>query len=466
MVNKTAKNYTFLPASYLAGEGQWCPELFCGEVEQLYRLADKKRIEGTIIEGLRLTSKDVQAEIIQKEINATVRSAQINNFRIDFSADNWSGSLADVEIETKLTGNYKKRYLQTGDVVLKRIAPLRAAWVTPSVPHVPVDENCFIIRRLKQTEAFWYCLCFNQPIYDSYLSRNTRGTSLFRVSIKSLKSTEIPSPPEDIKNISSRAWATLEKSYSESAAVFRLKQEVEQSFSAAVKEEFAGDGSEAPLPVRFYKPNDIGESLLQKHVQLQHLQNRLKEEYDWVKLEDLLYSESSSRLKESDVFNNARFLRLADIGNDFTTSEPDPEFRPQNLFRSYSQPLAEGDVLLSTLVTAPRAAFIGESPRGTIYITDTIERLVFRETPGAWALILNTKPIQRQLSLMSVGAVQQFTNSAFIRKLLVPRVSREYREKIDERLRLFYRQKKETEREWKEIMKEAQEIFERRHARS
>ena len=462
MVSNTVKNYTFLPAGYLAGDGQWYPELYCGEAEQLYRLTDKKGIEGSIIEGLRLTAKDVQAEMTQKEINATVRSAQIDNFRIDLSVDNWSGVFSEALTETK-KANFRKRFLQTGDVIVKRIAPLRSAWVTPSIPHVPVDENCFIIRRLKQTDAFWYCLCFNQPIYNAYLTRNTRGTSLFRVSIKSLKNTEIPTPPDAVKNISSRAWTTLEKSYSESAAVFRLKHEVEQNFAAAIKEEFASETDEAHLPVRFYKPTDIGDSLLQKHVQLQYLQNRLKEEYGWVKLEDLLYSESSSRLKEADVFKNARFMRLADIGNDFTTSEPDPEFRPQNLFRSYSQPLAEGDVLLSTLVTAPRAAFIGESPRGTVYISDTIERLVFRETPGAWALILNTKPIQRQLSLMSVGTVQQFTNSAFIRKLLVPPVSREYREKIDERLRLFYRQKKETERDWNEIMKEAQEIFEWRH---
>jgi len=459
------QNFTFLSPEYLAGEAQWRAELYCGEVEQLYRLKDKEVVQGSILEGLRLTAQDVQAQLTEKEVGAVVRSAQINNFRIDLSVENWSGVFSEPETESNQSESFRKRFLQAGDVILKRIAPMRAAWVTPSVPHVPVDENCFIVRRLKQTDAFWLCLCFNQPLYNSYLTRNTRGTSLFRVSIKSLKNTEIPTTPEAIKKISERAWTTLEKSYSESATVFRLKQEVEQEFSTPIKAEFSDEGGEARMPVRWYKSIDIGDSLLQKHVQLHYLQNRLKEEYGWIKLEDLLARESSSRLKESDVLRNARFLRLADIGNDFTLSEPDPEFRPQNIFRNYAAPLAEGDVLLSTLVTTPRAAFIGESPRGTVYISDTIERLVFRETPGAWALILNTKPIRRQLSLMGIGAVQQFTNSAFIRKILVPPLSREYREKIDERLRLFYRQKKETEAAWNEIMKEAQEIFDERHTK-
>ena len=464
MISKNEKNFTFLPPEFLAGDSQWCAELYCGEVKRLYSLSDRKPIAGTIIEGLRLTAKDIQGRLTQEEINSVVRPGQIDNFRLELTIDNWSGIFFEPEIETSQTASFKKRFLQTGDVILKRIAPMRAAWITPSVPHVPVDENCFIVRYLQRADAFWLCLCLNQPIYNSYLTRNTRGTSLFRVSIKSLENTEIPTPPESVKKISERAWTILEKNYSESAAVFRLKQEVEQEFSTPIKAEFFDDEGELPMPVRRYKSVNIGDSLLQKHVELRYLQNRLKEEHGWIKLEDLLTRESSSRLKESDVVRNARFLRLANIGNDFTVSEPDAEYKPQNIFRNYAAPLAEGDVLLSTLVTTPRTAFIGESPRGTVYVSDTIERLVFRETPGAWALILNTKPIQRQLSLMAVGAVQQFTSSAFIRTLLVPPLSREYREKIDERLRLFYRQKKETEAVWNEIMEEAQEIFEQRHA--
>ena len=116
--------------------------------------------------------------------------------------------------------------------------------------------------------------------------------------------------------------------------------------------------------------------------------------------------------------------------------------------RAFADPLSENEVLLSTLVTNPRVAFAGAKPATAVYPTDHWYRLRFRETPGAWAVVLDTPAIHEQLERLAIGTVQQFAQPSTVRKLVLPNVPLETRIKWDGFLRHWQQRRHALDDEW------------------
>jgi hypothetical protein len=218
---------------------------------------------------------------------------------------------------------------------------------------------------------------------------------------------------------------------------------------------------------RFFPAESIDDSLLPTHVQLSHRLHQLKHQLGWLSLAKLLSVDEIPRSRlYGDVLQQGRYLRLSDIRTDLSFSQPketESERSSPAPNRVYRQPLTSGEVLLSTLVSNPRVAFIDEALSNKIYVTDYLERLRFRETPGAWALVLNTTAIRAQLEGMAMGTVQQFTYPANILRLKVPNVPLELRQRWEKLLRRHHQRQRELNEQWQVIWNYGQTLFEEVH---
>ena len=158
-----------------------------------------------------------------------------------------------------------------------------------------------------------------------------------------------------------------------------------------------------------------------------------------------------------------RCLRISDIGSDLTVAQA-PEKEEVNWpGRVYRLPLQQEEVLVSLLVSSPTVAYAGDIPRSDIYVTDHWERFLFRETPGAWAMILSSPLIGVQLRLLAQGSARQFLSSGAVRHVLVPVLPREERLPWDRALRRYQQHRLELEGAWGKLWDEALAVYERTH---
>ncbi len=358
--------------------------------------------------------------------------------------------------------------VQPGDVVLNKIPPLRAALVTLRLPRHPVDGNCILIRGIKPPYEAWVALCLNQEPYAAYLTQRMGAAVLPRVSLKGLSELGVPLPTAaEVQGVSAQVWDWNEAMLANTESLMRLVAEVEDYVAKemAQLDDAAGFSPQQSLSTgRFFPAESIYDSLLPTHVELSHQQYQLKRQLGWIQLEQLLSHNQVSRERLADVPKRGRYLRLSDVGTDFAIALPQEEESVRWSARVFRKPLTSGEVLLSTLVTNPRVAFIDETPTLTVYVTDHLERLRFRETPGAWALVLNTAAIRAQLSGMAMGAVQQFTHPGNIPRLRVPDVPLVIRQRWEKLLSRHHQRKRELDEKWRLLWSRAQDLFEDVHS--
>src|SRR5262249_45647316 len=131
--------------------------------------------------------------------------------------------------------------------------------------------------------------------------------------------------------------------------------------------------------------------------------------------------------------------------------------------RVFAHPLSENDVLLSTLVTSPRVTFAGMPPATAVYPTDHWYRLRFRETPGAWALVLDAPARHAQRAGLAVGSVQQFAQPATVRRLVLPNIPLETRIKWDSFLRRWQQRLRALDEEWLDLWRQCYRLLQETH---
>ena len=223
------------------------------------------------------------------------------------------------------------------------------------------------------------------------------------------------------------------------------------------------DVEDCPLnPGRFFSSNAIADSLLPKHVRSSDRLTRLKQELGWIDLKTLLGKKiAKSRLSKS--LETGRYLRLSDIDRDLTFSLPEAEANLRSSNRIFAKPLTQTEVLVSNFIAPFKVVFVDETPSATIYVTDSWERLRFKETPGAWALVLNTKMIQTQLSGMAIGSIQQHIRPENIPRLVIADVALKTRQKWEQKLLSLHKKHRELLEERRSIDREAKELFNRVH---
>ncbi len=418
----------------LENEGSWDPVVLCGPMAGLLggnSLSSLDTWDASVVDGTRLPTRPV------------VGAAQIGLAELLLNGD------------CLLPAPPANRFsLQTGDVLLAKAPPIKAAWISPSVHHHRFDATCYALRNLKTSQGVWLTFCLNQFEYAFCLARRSVASAMPRINSGELRRFPIPEVPAGFDVLADGIAECIDQRALSSMELLRLQAEVAEQVHALVPEdaiEVSNNHSSLASWHQRFVASLLEDSLVPGHVKAGEFQQSLRRSGDWRPIRKLVSIARGHGERLGKDLSEYLSLRLSDVGADLRV--PSIVSRGQAGNRNvYAEPLAAGEVLHSLLATNPRTVFVLESPDQMIFPTDHWVRLHFNETPGAWALVLQTEPIVRQLRSMTTGVTQQFATAAAVEQLVLPPVPLNVRISWDGRLRRWQKQRNELDTQWYELV--------------
>lgn len=400
---------------------------------------------GRVLEGWRVSETPGSLTYDAKAATTPVyHQANIGRLRLLLSEMHWGSPLTSF-----------RSCVHPGDVVINKTAPVRAAYVSPSAKRHPVDGNSLIVRGLPSSEAVWVALCLNHSGYEQLLL--IESGVLKRIGMRTLASLKFPPAPWEMEGLSVQLRDLLDQAMLTGDNLHRLRVEADAEATAAPRQAHnLSSGS-------FFCPNAVSnESWLPSAVALRSEQATLREESGWVALGDLAVFGGRARLSRPE--DGARALRLSDVGDDLLVSLPDNVPGPDlSLSRALDKPLLPGEVLISTLGSSFRSAYVDDEVPLSTYPLDGWVRLRFRETPAAWALLLSTEPVRTQAARLTVGSVQQFVSPEALRTVLLPVPPRDVRDRWQREVERHHVQRRSLDRRWAALRSELSTVFDSVH---
>lgn len=351
------------------------------------------------------------------------------------------------------------RCVQPGDVLITKIAPIRAAWVMPAHHRHPVDANCLILRGVDRSIAFWWLLWLNTSAFTDMLLRLSGAAILPRLRLSVLRDLVLPQPPRVIAPLAQEAWLALADLAETDTELLQLRAEVGATVEAEVARTSWNETARRYSTrtwCDWFSRELLDDSLVPVHVAAAAQAETLHRDADWKPLPDLAALASPARLGETS--DGVRTLRLSDVSRSFGVNVSDDR-RPETAgSRLYGKPLHAGDVLLSTLGSDPRVAWLADDPPAPVFAVDHWARLNFHDTPGAWALILATEPVARQIRLFTSGTAQQFIRTADLAHVFLPRFPRETLARWERVLARLLRRRNDLQGQWRSVLHRARSV--------
>ncbi len=440
---------TFVSPDLLDAAPGWSPMYFAGPAAVALRAGftgqSLRDLGGRVLEGWRL-SETPGALTYDPRAAATpvYRQANIGRLRMLLGKQHWA--------PPQITDRWCVR---PDDVVLNKLAPLRAAYVSPNARRHPVDGNSLIVRGLSTSAAAWVALCLNQSGYEQLLL--IESGVLKRVGLGALASLRVPPVPTEMEGLSVRLRDLLDEATLTGEALHCVHNEANAETKAAPgRVHTLGSGS--------FFPRDAvsNESWLPSAIALRAEQSILEEEVGWVALAELATFDDRARLSRTQ--DGARALRLSDVGDDLLVSSAEGAPIPELIAnRTLAKPLVPGEVLISTLGNSFRAAYVDDDVPPNTHPVDGWVRLRFHETPAAWALLLSTEPMRAQAAGLTVGSTQQFVPPEALRSLRLPNPSRDMRDRWQRAVERHHAQRRSLDRRWSSLMREFTALFDAIH---
>ena len=448
----------YIQASLLDREGTWDPQFFCGSIASLLNgttIQALHRTKAQIIEGWRGTTSGHTQERRSVEPQPIYRMSNIGELELRLGPEHCISPAGS-----------DRRCVRPGDVVVTKGVPIRAALASSQVFRHRADANCYVIRGLNQADGFWVALCLNQPAYTAYLTRKSGATIVPRVRMAVLRAAPFPVAPAGVAALSHRVLDCLDSRIESMAELFRFVANVRDNIATLLPEsadnlaEFHHNGRAWHC---FFSPSDIDDSLVPAHVAVNGYQRALSTEAGWIPLSHLMSHRHGPAERLAAVSGPMRTLQLSDVSDSFTLPTGAARNMATSNRRVFAHPLSENDVLLSTLVTSPRVTFAGTSPATPVYPTDHWYRLRFRETPGAWALVLDAPAMRTQLARLAIGTVQQFAQPSTVRRLVLPNIPLDTRLKWDGFLRRWQQRRRDLDDEWLGLWRQCYRLLQETH---
>jgi hypothetical protein len=312
-----------------------------------------------------------------------------------------------------------------GDVVMSKFLPPRAAWVTSSTSRRPIDQNCVRVIGLEQGDGFWVANVLEHPYYQELLARRSASSVVPRLGLGDLKSLRVPEVPMEAKALAERWSQATEELFAAEDGLVGLQEEVETHVAAETP----------PFPEQkpqFYPAASLPDIWTPAYAGLKRFQTQVRGQ-GWESIGRHL-SENTDRLRE-DLTGPVRVLHLRDADGMFGFHTPKPDELRQATFRVFALPLQEDEVLLSVLGSAPKVVFHHPMSSVGMLLSDQWVRLEPSATPGALALLLNTRPVSWQLRLSTIGVVQQFVPKSEFEHIHIPHLPVSLATRWDQQLR-------------------------------
>ncbi|ALJ34266.1 hypothetical protein D9623_00340 [Azospirillum brasilense] len=442
--------YKIISPELLEAAAGWAPRYFVGLAAAALRAGRGGRsigdLRGWILEGWRVSDTPGALTYDSRAAATPIyRQANIGHLRLLPSEQHWS--------PPRIAGRWCAR---PDDVVLNKLVPVRAAFVSPNARRHPVDGNALIIRGLTTSAAVWVALCLNHPGYEQLLL--VESGVLKRVGLGALEALRVPPVPPEMDGLAARVRDILDDATLVSEALHRTREEANAATTTTSRTEHDLAGGSF-----FARDAVSNESWLPSATALRAEQSALEEDSGWVALDELASFDDRTRLCHAP--DGARVLRLSDVGDDLLApSAADAHASELIPSRTLAKPLVAGDVLLSTLGTSFRAAYADEDMPPNTHPVDGWVRLRFRETPAAWALLLTTAALRSQAARLTVGSAQQFVPPDALRSLRVPAPSRDVRDRWQRAIEQHHAQRRSLDRRWSSLMNELAALFDAVHA--
>lgn len=440
-----------IPADALEREESWDSALF---VHGKFRLSGRLggltlSARAKIREGIR-SGKTVGDEAGP----APYRAGSISCFELNPTPEQWSAFPTKTEPQS----------IVPGDVVVKRVAPIVAAVVPLGLPSFPADAAHFVIHGLAEPSAWWVAFCLNHPSFADYLlSKSGRGV-LSRIALRALRDWEAPEMPGDFVFIA-RLLGELSAKRTFLAGRFAALRDAVEAAVAGQMATTAYEDSERTFAqsfwASFFPAGLLDPSWLPGHVASASRSSALRRDRDWHPLSSFLLPTPPSRTRISKFDGPLPILRLGDIAEVPLVPAPLKPSVTAQYNRVFSEPLQAEDVILSTLVSNPRAAFVASKSDEPVHAMDHWERLRFRAHAAAFALILQTRAVTRQLRSFAGGSVQQFVRPEDIQRLFLPVVPEETLALWDRSFRSLAKAWQENEAAWQSALRDGWQSFSR-----
>jgi hypothetical protein len=398
------------------------------------------QLGGQVLEGWRVsTDPSAVAYDARAATTPIYRQANIGRLRLLLEAHHWESP--------QIQGRW---CVEPDDIVVNKLAPVRAAFVSSSARRHPVDGNTVIVRGLSRSVAAWTALCLNHPGYEQLLLLDS-GV-LQRVGLGALSSLHVPPAPAQMEGLSARLGAALDDELLVGESLHRVRAEASEATNAAATHAHPlGDGA-------FFAPDAVShENWLPSATALRAEQASLVDDLGWTAIGELASMSERERLVH--VPDGARTLRLRDVGEDLFVAAADDMQEDLMPSRTLGKPLVAGEVLVSTLGSSFRAAYVDAEVQPNTFAADGWARLRFRETPAAWALLLSTDALRSQASRLAVGTAQQFVPPEALRALRVPMPPREVRDRWQRAVERHHAQRRTQTRTWSALMTELNAAF-------
>lgn len=441
----------FVSADLLGAAPSWCPAYFAGPASAALRagragstIAD---LGGQVLEGWRVSeTPGAQAYDPRAAETPIYRQSNVGRFQLLLAEGHWAAP--------QMANRWCVR---PGDVVLNKFAPLRAAVVSPAARRHPVDGNSLIVRGLPRPLETWLAVCLNRPEYEHLLL--IESGLMRRVGIGSMSGLRLPPVPGEMAQLGVALRELLDDTLLVEGRLHQAKAEAAELSQAPSGRDDLREGM-------FFGARTLSsDSWLPNSISLAHDQSRLADELEWRPLRVLAHAAPRRRLPS--VPGGARALRLSDVADDLFVAESSAQDDPSeiNRTRTLDKPLIPGEVLLSTLGTSFRTAYVDEGvPRHT-YVSDGWVRLRFRETPAAWALLLSTPAAREQTRRLAIGSVQQFVPPEALLNVHVPTPDRETRDRWQRILDRHHAQRRELEQRWHSLLSALARVYDHAHGR-
>lgn len=439
---------TWSPPDLLTTLG-WSPELLAGPTAAALRASatgtSLAALGATLVDGWRVSETPGTSSYDPRAAETPIyRQANIGAFALVLGAQHWD--------TPEISGRW---CVQPDDVVLNKIAPIRAALVTANARRHPVDGNSIIIRGLSRPAAAWVTTCLNHDSYAQLLL--AESGVLKRVGLGALKSLKVAPPPPEVDSAAEQLREAIDSLTITGERLFEARSD---TIRAAIAPELPATHLQTGqfFPVRSMTCS----SWLPSRVALQAEHDALDDEHGWVTLDQLASFDDRRRI--DDIDDAARPLRLGDVGDDlFIPAASTDTATSTAATRMLAKPLVPGEVLVSTLGNSFRTAYVDEQAPERVHPLDGWVRLRFKETPAAWALILTAPAIRSQAARLAIGSVQQFVPPDALRSLRLPCPPRELRDRWQRAVEQHHAQRRVQDRRWAEVMKQISSLFDAVH---
>lgn len=302
------------------------------------------------------------------------------------------------------------RAVGPGDLLISKALPCRAGVVIPSVPRHAPDDSCLRVLGLRPHHALWVAALFEHPTFAADLARRGAGRALPRLNARELTALPLPSAPAELSALVAPWLDASEARLTLARELLELRQEAQA---------LADDA--APLPPDPRRPTripaiEMPHTWAPDQVALAHYQHQLHRA-GWVPLGRFLSAEPA-RLRQR--IPPARVLRLGHATGELGFRPPELAAVEPPWFRLYADPIRPGELLLSTLGSAPKVVLNEPASPSTLWLSDQWARLDGVPGAGALALLLETSQVAWQLASAATGAVRQFIARDELAEIRVP----------------------------------------------